>query len=571
MSNCVIIICLDSKKVVCAEKMNDEVTKLKKRISTARRRIGVSNLLLSAIIVAPFITAAAVIGVFSYQFYPDSSLIPILYLLTTAMATGFVAWRSFSGLGEFQVAKRIDQNAGLSDRVSSALEFARIKQPTPFMQAAVADAIERARNINYRAAFPIWPRGTRRFIIATLVILPLLATGLSVDFASMFQREHTALSRDFPVDSIPTDVPDAPDLLRVEAPPRLAPLIEPVRNYIQAWKKNLEKMRREAAKRKEEFERQVTQAIFADSKKDSDRASIAGVQGLRTAITDDRIHLSDLQTMGVNETSEFKDAFAELDKIALEDEPEIEKVSMLMENMKSTADQKADQAGYLSKVGGIQSQAAMDADDVDAFKDGLKSAMQESFNDFLRSYANHLGELVRTKNELVEEAKKSGKPTSMSLSSAPPPKDAKLRMKKLNPKDYKKVQLSPRAFSDMKDLASLEKGSSKAGKGGGTAEGAIKTAKVESQTSLVELQGQMGEGKSPIQILEDIDSIDREDFSSEEYKMLYVDYTQGASELLNSEQIPLEIKSYIRDYFLSINPDKMSKAKPKKEQTPPVL
>ena len=551
--------------------MNDEIQKIKKGISTARRRIGASNLLRSTIITVPFVFAAVAIGVLTYQFFPDSTFIPALYLMTAASATAFIVWKTFSGLGEFDVARRIDVGAGLADRVSSALEFARAVHPTPFMQAAINDSIERVRNVNYRSTFPIRPKGTGRFIIASIVILPLLITGLSVDFAGMFQREHTALSRDFPVESIPTDIPDAPDLLRVETPPRLAPLIEPVKNYIEAWKKHLKKMKREAVKRKEEFEKQVTKAIFADSAKERDKASIAGVQGLRTAITDDKIHLSDLQSMGVTETSEFRDAFNELDKIAFEDEPDIEKVAMMAENLQSTADRKAHSSGYLAKNGEIFSQSAMDADDIDAFKDGLKSAMQESFNDFLRSYANHLGELVDTKNELVEKDKKAGKQVQGSFSSAPPPKDAKLKMKKLNPKDYKNVQLSPKAFSDVKNVAALQEGSSKAGKGGGTAEGAIKTAKVEAQTSLLDIQGQMGEGKSPIQILEDIDSIEKQDFSSEEYKMLYIDYTQGASEILNSEQIPLEIKSYIRDYFLSINPDKISKAKQKKAQPNPPL
>jgi hypothetical protein len=55
-------------------------------------------------------------------------------------------------------AARIDGRCALSDRVTSALSFAAEPQPTPFMQAAIADAAAHADRIDPRRAAPLrWP------------------------------------------------------------------------------------------------------------------------------------------------------------------------------------------------------------------------------------------------------------------------------------------------------------------------------------------------------------------------------------------------------------------------------
>ena len=71
----------------------------------------------------------------------------------------------------------------------------------------------------------------------------------------------------------------------------------------------------------------------------------------------------------------------------------------------------------------------------------------------------------------------------------------------------------------------------------------------------------MGEGKSSIQVLEDIDSIAQEDFSLEAYSMIYNDFAVNESDILESNQIPVDVKSYVRAYYMSINPDKLGKGK----------
>jgi hypothetical protein len=350
-------------------------------------------------------------------------------------------------------------------------------------------------------------------------------------------------------------------------------LVEPIRNYIQAWKQNLEKMRKEMDAREKQIAREVPKAIFAGSSKGA-KGSVAGsIRGLKTAITDDRIHLSDLESMGVSDITEYRDAFAELDQVLFGGEPTVEQVNQMAAMMQNTADKKANSAKAISIGSAMASQQSTDADEIGAFTNATQGAMQQSFNEFLRNYASHLSNIADTKEQLVDEAQKTGKPTKMAMASAPPPADAKLKMFKMDAKAFKQVQLSPEAFQEEK-LGNIpmdavnEPNHSGAGVGGGTAEGANKVKAIESSSQYMDsLSGEMGEGKSPIKILEDIDSFDMEDFSLDQYRMIYVDYTTGASDILNSEQIPIEIKSYIRDYFLSINPDKIAPP----DQTPKEL
>ena len=540
--------------------MEQSVRILKKCIAQARRRIFLHNALLSLLWLAPLAIGAAAILVVHRQFAPGSATATALQ--TSALVAGllFLLYQVSRGLGQFEVALRIDRATGLKDRITSALEFADFPMPNAFMQAAVADAQTHCRQLNLRKSFPIWPAGSGRLLLIALLLVPVLAATLTVDFATRFQTERTALSRDLPIEPIPTDVPDMPDLDRIQVPPRLAPLVEPVRNYIEAWKKNLEKMRKEMAKLEVKRQEQIQQAIATDALGPGKEA-VAGIHGLRTAITDGRIHLSDLNTMGVHDATEYRDAFAELDQVAFENEPDIEAVASLQQTMLYTADRKSNSAKTISQGAAMAAQMSTDADDIGAFRNSVQGAMHQSFNDFLRNYATHLGDIIDAKKQLVAEAQKSGKPTRMVLSSAPPPPDAKLKMMKLDPNASQKLQLSPKSFSETKELHGVKQGmipsDSKAGQGGGTEEGATKMQAIETKTEYLEVKGMLGEGKSPIQIIEDLDSFSKEDFSSDEYRLLYADYTEGASDVLDSEQIPVEIKSFIRDYFLSINPDRI--------------
>lgn len=553
--------------------MEKAILSLRRSLARARRRIFARNLIQAVLLLAPLALAAWALVVLLRQFDPASQTALTIQMLALTAALLYLLTRTFRGLGDFNVALQLDEAGTLANRTASALEFAGCRAPSPFMQAAVADAARHAALVDVRARLGLWPEKTRNMLLVTALLVPFLVSALTVDFAAMFEKQQTALSRDLPVEPVPPDVPDTPELAQLRVPPRLAPLIEPVRNYIEAWKKNLEKMRQELALRQQELEKKLEietrKAIHADARGPAAGKTIAGIEALRTAITDDRVHLSDLQTMGVHDTTEYRDAFAELDQVAFDGEPEINDVEKLQEMMLHAADRKGTSAKQIGQGAAMAIQMSTDADEIGAFRNSLQGAMQESFNEFLRNYANHLGNIVDTKKDLNEQARKSGKPVRMALSSAPPPANAKLKMLRLDKDAAKKMQLSPASFTEANNPQGVQQGiaptSSKAGSGGGTAEGVIKMQAIETKTQYLEIQGLLGEGKSPIQILEDLDSYSKEDFSSDEYRLLYADYTEGASQVLDAEQIPIEIKSYIRDYFISINPEKIEKDQNKNE------
>src|SRR5690606_1427693 len=68
-------------------------------------------------------------------------------------------------------ALRLDQHHGLHDRISSALEFMKVPkaQPSPFMEAAIDDAVLTARDLKPSGAAPI-----HLYALELLIILFLL-------------------------------------------------------------------------------------------------------------------------------------------------------------------------------------------------------------------------------------------------------------------------------------------------------------------------------------------------------------------------------------------------------------
>ena len=546
------------------KKVNQELRNL---IHRARRRTLAQNLIAGTFLVLPVVIGGLGLLSITGQLIPQSSLLPILALVTFASVLVLFAIRAGRGLNEFRLAKSIDDRNNLDDRITSALEFSRLDQRTEFMDAQIRNAS--TQQVDFQSTFPIWPGRVGKKLIIALALLPLLGLGTLVDLTPFAPKPHTDLAR-LPIEPVPVDVPEAPDLDPIRAPKALAPLIDPVRNYINAWKKNVQKIAAEKARRQKEFERMRTEAIHAASADAADQAKINSVKNQTYAITDDKIHLSDLASMGINSPAEYKQVFEELDKMVFENAPEVENIQSWADNMVQTADRKSTQGKQLG-LDGAMAMAGDPAtqDDMFGFRKAMQGAQQESFNEFLRNFGQHLSDVADAKKKHVAQAKQTGQRHKQQLTSAPPPPDAKLKLVKLDPQMKDQVQLAPMSSPD--SAKKLVKGQtpsdSKAGKGGGTAEGVIKVDQLEAETRYMELKNRLGEGRSPLQILEDIDSVVTEDFSAEQYRLLYVDYTEGASQLLESEKIPVSIKSYIREYFLSINPDEINIEKERKEHT----
>lgn len=538
---------------------NRPMKNLNRCLAKAGSRIFAARLLLGVLFLLPVAILAGALFAVAGQFTLQTQVQNVFTLLFFSCALCFLAYFTTKGLSKKAVSLAIDRRAALSDRFTSALEFCNCRQPTLFMAAQIADAENCAGKVDIKKAFPIWPAKGAKLLLIAVLVTPLLALGLGVDFTRYFQSENLELSRNLPVEPLPMDIPDANDLARLEVPKRLNPFIEPIKNYIANWKKHVAAVKKELAQTEKQREQMITKAIH----KGSGNGLAKEIASLPWAVTDDNIHISDMASMGVHAPEEYRNAFEQLDDIAFENEPTMEDVEALETQMKDAAIRKSTSSTFITMGAAMAAQMSTDADEVGAFKNAVQGAMQQSFNEFLMSYSAHLGELVDTKKALNEKAKADGVTRRQVMSSAPPPPDAKLKMMKLDPKATSSLQLSPGSFKEMKGAKAVKTSQtpsdSRAGQGSGTAEGAIKMAQIEAQTQMSQISGQMGEGKSPIQIIEDVDSFTKEDYSSEDYRFIYAKYTDGASQVLETEQIPIVIKSFVRDYFMSINPDRLEK------------
>ena len=70
------------------------------------------------------------------------------------------------------------------------------------------------------------------------------------------------------------------------------------------------------------------------------------------------------------------------------------------------------------------------------------------------------------------------------------------------------------------------------------------------------LKGKLGDGETIVQIISDRGkhNIAAKTSGPVSYHDVFVEYSQAAEANLNSEQVPLHMRDYIRDYFRSIRP-----------------
>lgn len=115
------------------------------------------------------------------------------------------AWR----LPERAGARRLDRFHALHDSFANALDFAEAKGRTPFMEAAIEDAVAVAPTAQPRLAVPVgWPRDT-----ATAVGLGAVLVGVML----LEVREHAPVAHAKtidPVEMAPDDLEDVKDFLK---------------------------------------------------------------------------------------------------------------------------------------------------------------------------------------------------------------------------------------------------------------------------------------------------------------------------------------------------------------------
>ncbi|HUW58078.1 MAG TPA: hypothetical protein VMZ92_15680 [Planctomycetota bacterium] len=98
--------------------------------------------------------------------------------------------KALAGVNRFQVAKIIDDQMGLKDRLTSALYFEALKYTEGLAQAAIEEGVAHARHLDTRdISVGTWPRHSGRFIVAALLTL-VVAVGPQ-NLASFFARSDS--------------------------------------------------------------------------------------------------------------------------------------------------------------------------------------------------------------------------------------------------------------------------------------------------------------------------------------------------------------------------------------------
>jgi len=153
--------------------------------------------------------------------------------------------------------------------------------------------------------------------------------------------------------------------------------------------------------------------------------------------------------------------------------------------------------------------------------------------------------------------------------SAPPPKDGKYALRGVTdqPDGMPMLKGSRDQMSKLSRQASAMSQKAKdgthtgaAGAGAGASQRSGRIPAVLPQPEggqYLPLEGKLGEGPAVIQVIDDRGRRNMSARSGQAitYREVFVHYARGAEAELSSEQVPLHMRDYIRDYFRSIRPE----------------
>ncbi len=178
--------------------------------ATARLRIARALRVAPAVVSAALLAAIAVVACRKLGFVGETGARVALGVIAAAAAAAMgVAWRW--PVAEREGAAALDRFHGLHDRLSSALAFASLPEPTPFMQAAMDDALRVAPTVRPRVAVPIRVAGGLRGLGPAAGLGCLLAVVALFEVRTHRPAVH-ALTMD-PIEMAPDDLDDVKDFL----------------------------------------------------------------------------------------------------------------------------------------------------------------------------------------------------------------------------------------------------------------------------------------------------------------------------------------------------------------------
>lgn len=163
--------------------------RLHRPLARVRRRLRLQAALEGGALAAVVASALMLVAVYLWRLHLYGARGLLAFGLTAAgvVLAGVVA-RAIARIPLDRAALQIDQSHRLHDRVRSALAFAAEPEPTPFMQAAVADAEAAADEIDVRHAAPL-ARPEALTPAAILVVVTAIVALLHFPARSRFVAE----------------------------------------------------------------------------------------------------------------------------------------------------------------------------------------------------------------------------------------------------------------------------------------------------------------------------------------------------------------------------------------------
>lgn len=480
-----------------------------------------------------------------------------IYLAASAFILVVAMAYALAGLSTWSLLRLLDARGDLKDRLSNAVQFARRPERTPLMDLAIADGEEVAGALRAARLLPLWSRGNGARFAWVLLLAPLIYLAGVYHLADWLGKEAA----------------EEPDQLEAAAPMpaelaaagfndlATSPLLPPVTQLYGIngdWRSRLAKLRERSQQAQPllpEEEPQLPETIYKEDMANlpsQQREQVLAADGLPAVRYSDRLHPSDLRALGEYDTEvdqSMQQAFRQLDESLLDIDPKLEEVAKYVEDLKNESSGNKAQAAMNLLGATMAAGGKNDKDPMGSFRNSTQAAQQDSFNEFLDEYAKHLDRMVQAKKEVNEQRAKAEGPVKRQILTADQgqkmPQQGELRMVKMDEASGKDVKLDNQIGQQFNTPGDPLK----AGKGGGTFRGAIK---VKHETELAAarkevLKGQTGEGKSTVQILEDV-----EEAQPETYAKLLAHYQQDAQQALADSTIPSSVRAYVQQYLSSL-------------------
>lgn len=532
-------------------------------ISRVRRRVLLTRLIhaLSYAIPAAVFASTIVVLLHSLNLVGADTLLTVVLSLATAVLAGGATFAAL-GASTRRLAWDLDQRAALQDRLTNALYFSGLPTRHPLMDLAIADAETVAPTLPLETLVPVWQPGYGRRLATLLLAIPLVYAAAAINWLSLLREpaksDIQGIAQPLPSELAEEGFRDLP------AAAQFLPALTGLRGLVGDWRARLTELRENARQLAMQAPAEPTlpETIYKEdmAEKSTSRPMGAGAvlaaDGLPAVRPNDRLNPTDLRALGevdANIDSSMRKAFEQLDSTLLDKDPRLASVQAYVDNMRDNSNKGMDAASNLMMQSLFGQNQGHEGDPMGSFRNKTQGAQQQSFSEFLQEYSKHLGRMVDAKQDVNDKraANQKSNPTQqnpvlVSDQGQPLPPDGEMRMVKMDPNLAQGVKLN----TEIGQQINPNNGPSKAGRGGGTYRGAIKM-KHEDVTGTGRqetLQGQVGEGRSSVQILEDLEGADKAS-----YDKIMATYQSEAKELLQDPTIPMSIRAYVQRYLSSIS------------------